>query len=260
MATSGAFKARYGDAPGRLTLRGHVRRHTWSSPFWDWILNFWMGRGVDEQITVWDEMFLPSEIGKRISDFRYTDSSGNEKNLVSSVEVLNRSRGRPPVLETPKASWPRGLAAGIVLAAVAVLFCAGKKKKLLGIYQALAGLFFGAAGFVLFFMMFFTNHDYTYRNGNIIFVNPLLFAAVPLGLLFAFTGNAKKRRVCGALLKTLWTVVFFGGIAGMILNCVPGFYQQNQTTFALVLPFAFLLSYVPGWLPLGKTVLTVKRE
>jgi hypothetical protein len=252
LATSGAFKARYGDAPGRLSLRGHVRRHTWSSPFWDWILNFWMGRGVDEQIAVWDEMFLPSEIGKRISDFSYTDSSGTEKNLVSSVEVLNRSRGRSPVVETPGASWPRGLAAGIVLAAVAVLFCAGKKKKLLGIYQALAGLFFGATGFVLFFMMFFTNHDYTYRNGNIIFVNPLLFAAVPLGLLFAFTENAKKCRVCGALLKILWTVVFFGGLVSVILDCIPGFYQQNQTTFVLVLPFAFVLSYVPGWIPLGK--------
>jgi hypothetical protein len=262
LATSGAFKARYGDAPGRLSLRGHVSRHTWSSPFWDWILSFWMGRGIDKQITVWDEMFLPSEIGRRISDFSYTDSSGIERTLVSSVELLNRSRGRPPVLETPRASWPRGLVAGIVLAAAAVLFAAGKKKKLfgklLGIYQALAGLFFGAAGFVLFFMMFFTNHDYTYRNANIIFVNPLLFAAVPLGLIFAFTGNEKKRRVCGALLKTLWTLVFFGGMVSAILNCVPGLYQQNQTTFALVLPFAFVLSYVPGRLLLGLHCVTRK--
>jgi hypothetical protein len=125
--------------------------------------------------------------------------------------------------------------------------------KLLGIYQVFIGLFFGAAGFVLFFMMFFTNHDYTYRNGNIIFVNPLLLAAVPLGLLFAFTRNEKKRSACGALLKILWTVVFFGGIVSMILNCIPGFYQQNQTTFALVLPFAFVLSYVPAWISFGES-------
>jgi hypothetical protein len=264
MGTSGLFKARYGDAPGRLTLRGHVRRHTWASPFWDWIFNFWMGRGIDEQIAVWDEMFLPSEIGKRISDFSYTDSSGVERPLVSSVEVLNRSTGRPPVLETPKASWPRGLAAGIVLAAAAVLLTAGKKKKalekpfvkLLGIYQALTGLFFGAAGFILFFMVFFTNHDYTYRNANIIFVNPLLLAAVPLGLMLTFTGSEKKRRVYGVLLKILWTYVFFGGLAAAVLNAVPGFYQQNQTTFALVLPFALALSYVPGWLPFGRRKFT----
>ncbi|MDR0402063.1 MAG: DUF4105 domain-containing protein [Treponema sp.] len=257
MATSGAFRARYGDAPGRLSLRGHVRRHTWSSPFWDWILNFWMGRGIDEPITVWDEMFLPSEIAERISGFRYTDSSGAERILVSSVEVLNTSRGRPPVIETPKASWPGGLALGIVLAAVAVLLAAGTKKKtlekpfakLLGIYQTLAGLFFGAAGFVLFFMMFFTNHDYTWRNGNVVFVNPLLLAAVPLGLILAFTKSEKKRRVCGLLLKILWTYVFLGGLFVMALNRVPGLYQRNQTTFALVLPLAFALSCIPGLFP-----------
>jgi hypothetical protein len=264
MATSGAFKARYGDAPGRLTLRGHVRRHTWFSPFWDWILNFWMGRGIEEPVTVWDEMFLPSEIGKRISDFSYTDSSGTERFLVSSVEALNRSNGRPPVIETPKASWPEGLAVGVALAAVAaILRVLGKKNrplgKIFGIYQAVLGLFFGAAGFILFFMMFFTNHDYTYRNANIIFVNPLLLAAVPLGLILAFTGNEKKRRICGALLTILWAYVFLGGLAAAALNAVPGFYQQNQTTFALVLPLAFVLCglmFCPNRRNLPRTTLT----
>ncbi|MCL2127409.1 MAG: DUF4105 domain-containing protein, partial [Treponema sp.] len=62
MATDGQFMGLYGSEPGRFTLRQHVRRHTWFSPFLDWILNFWMGQDIDSPITVWDEMFLPSEV------------------------------------------------------------------------------------------------------------------------------------------------------------------------------------------------------
>jgi hypothetical protein len=51
-AMDGQLSAAFGETPGRYTLRQHIRRHTWARPFFDWILNFWMGQGIDRPITV----------------------------------------------------------------------------------------------------------------------------------------------------------------------------------------------------------------
>jgi hypothetical protein len=258
-ATGGQFHAAFGEAPGRFTLRQHVRRHTWFSPFFDWILNFLMGQDIDTPLTVWQEMFLPREIGNRIRDFTYTDSGGRVRQLVSSVEVLSRAVNRPPVLDVPRKQWPRELAAGIAVVVILASFMyAGRGKPaagrvLLGVSQALLGLFFGGVGSVLFFMSFFTNHDYTYHNSNLIYINPLLLAAVPLGIMMARGGRKGKdgkisppgRFPPQRLLRILWTYVFLGGLLTMALKLLPWFYQQNQVDLALILPFALALSVIP---------------
>jgi hypothetical protein len=251
LATDGQFRDAFGDAPGRYTLRQHVRRHTWFNPFFDWFLNFLMGQDIDKPITVWEEMFLPAEIGDRIQDFRYTDADGVERNLVSSVTVLNQSVDRPLPLDVPRKQWPRELVLGIILAALFVCLYWFREKKplagrvLLGIGQSLLGLFFGVAGLVLFFMTFFTNHDYTYHNSNVIFVNPLLLAAIPLGILLAMGKYGDRRFSPERILTILWTYVFLGGLLTMVIKLFPGFYQQNQVTQALLLPLALCLSVLP---------------
>jgi hypothetical protein len=114
-----------------------------------------------------------------------------------------------------------------------------------GITQAILGLFFGIAGTVLCFMSFFTNHDYTWHNSNALFINPLLLAAVPLGILCATARDPAKRLRCGRFLSYLWTYVFIAGLVTMAIKFLPFFYQQNQVTQALVLPFALVLSVIP---------------
>jgi hypothetical protein len=260
LATSGRFKEKFGEAPGRFTLRQHVRRHTWFAPFSDWLLCFLMGQDIDTQLTVWEEMFLPSEVGSRISDFRYIDDQGMERQLVSVVEILNRSVNRPAVLDAPRRQWIRELILGLFIAAFFIVLKILKTKRqrigevLFGIAQAIAGLFFGIAGIVLFFMTFFTNHDYTFHNSNVLFINPLVFAALPLGVLYAAARNPAKRQRRGRLLSRLWTYVFIAGILTMVIKLLPFFYQQNQVTQALVLPFALVLSVIPE-----KVLLLYKR-
>jgi hypothetical protein len=257
IATDGQFRTAFGGAPGRYTFRQHVRRHLWSSPFYDWILNFWMGQDIDVPITVWQEMFLPQKIGDCIRDFAYTDPEGRERPLVSSLEAVNRAADRPPVLAVPRRQWPRELAAGLAAALLLCVFARIRRKRpvagriLLGVSHALFGLFFGAAGTLLFFMAFFTNHDYTYHNSNLIYVNPLLLAAVPLGVMMA-RGCGKRKRGSrsgrfaqdfpGSLLRILWMYVFFGGVLTMVIKMLPRFYQQNQVDLALILPIAAALA------------------
>jgi hypothetical protein len=250
-ALEGQFKARYGEAPGRYTLRQHVRRHTYFNPFFDWILNFWMGQDIDTPITVWEEMFLPAEIGMRAGEFRYTGPDGLERKLVTAVETFNTAAGRPPILDAPRRQWPRELVLGLVIALAMGIFLVfrGRDSRAAEIAwalgQGLLGLFFGAAGVILFFMTFFTNHDYTYHNINIIFINPLLLAALPLGVSFVKADYFDKKAKLELAVKILWSYVFVFGLLSLLLRPLPFFWQQNQVTLALVLPFAAVLSLLP---------------
>jgi hypothetical protein len=250
----GQFYAAYGDAPGRFTLRQHVRRHTWFAPFWDWFLCFLMGQSIDGPTTMREEMFLPSEVGRNIADFVYVDEEGRNRKLVSNIETVNKAEGRPPVLATPRKQWPRELALGIAIAAALIVTMLVRKRRekcgrvLWGISNALLGLFFGLAGSLLFFLTFFTNHDYTWQNANVIFINPLLLAAVPLGLIAALSRKPVKVMFSETLLRGVWTYVLLGGIVTMPIKLSPAYFQQNQVTLALVLPFALVLSIIPSTL------------
>ncbi|MDR1178482.1 MAG: DUF4105 domain-containing protein [Spirochaetaceae bacterium] len=251
-ALGGQFKARYGEAPGRYTLRQHIRRHTYFNPFFDWILNFWMGQDIDTPITIWEEMFLPAEIGLRAAEFSYAGSGGLERKLVSSVETINAAQGRPPVLDAPRRQWPEEFALGLVIALALGLLLIFRNRGsraaevIWALCQGILGLFFGATGLVLFFMTFFTNHDYTYHNINIIFINPLLLAALPLGIAFLKTNCSSTRARLELAVKILWSYVFVFGLLSLPLRLLPFFWQQNQVTLALVLPFAAVLSLLPG--------------
>jgi hypothetical protein len=172
---------------------------------------------------------------------------------VSSVEVLNRGE-RPAVLDQPRRQWIRELVLGLFIALCFgfLTLNGGKHKKIFHtiscLGQSALGLIFGNVGILLFFMSFFTDHDYTYHNSNIVFINPLLLAAVPLGIICVAGRSAACRFKAEIFLKSLWTAVFLGGLVTMVIKLFPGFYQQNQVTQVLVLPFAFVLSFFPDWI------------
>ena len=254
IATNGQFKERYSKEPGRFTLRQHVRRHTWFSPFFDWVLSFWMGQDIDTPITVWDEMFLPGEIARCISEFEYVDSNGVSRPLVLEKEVINRARNRPPVLEFPRRQWPRELALSLFAALVlgALFFLQSRSpaagQVALGITHSLLGLFFGGVGLLLFFMSTFTSHDYTYHNANLLFANPLLLIAFPLGIRYAVSRNYNSRLRSEFILRLLWLLVVLGIFASMLIKLTPWYWQDNLTDQMLMLPIALVLSLEPAGL------------
>jgi hypothetical protein len=257
LAVDGQFKERYGNAPGRYTLRQHVRRHTWFVSSVDWMLNFLMGQVIDTPITIWDEMFLPAEVGKRIEDFWYTDANGVKQKLVTDVETVFKAEGRPIVLDVPRKQWPRELFFSLGLSVIfAFFFFLQLQKKtyrsgkiLAGISMSLSGLVFGIAGLLLYFMALFTNHDYTFQNYNMLFGAPLLLAVFPLGLCYAFTKKAEKQIFYDAILRFVWLLTALGIFVSMVIKLLPAFYQQNLTDQMLILPLALLFVFQPAGLP-----------
>jgi Na+/H+-dicarboxylate symporter len=148
---------------------------------------------------------------------------------------------------------------------VLVVFMLVREKKpplgrmLLGISQSLLGLFFGIAGSVLFFMTFFTDHDYTWHNSNILFINPLILAIIPLGIMSFREQDQKKRYRREIILKSLWTYIAIGSILSLLIRVFPQFYQQNQVTVALTLPFALGRSFAPDWIAHGIRIMRGKK-
>jgi hypothetical protein len=251
LMTDGQFKEQYGNTPGRYTLRQHVRRHTWFSPAVDWILNFLMGQGIDTPITVWDDMFLPSEVGMRIEEFIYTGADGVSRKLVTSAETVYKAQNRPAVLDIPRKQWPRQLVFSLALSAIFSFFFFLRAKKiragviLCGISMSLCGLVFGIAATILYFMSIFTNHDYTYNNANMFFCTPLLLAAVPLGICYALTKDQDKRITYEAILRLLWLLTVIGIFVSMAIKLLPWFWQQNLTDQMLMLPIALTFAVQP---------------
>jgi len=261
MATGGQFSERFMNEPARHTFRGHVRRHTWHSPFIDWILNFWMGQDIDRPITAWDEMFLPSEVARNIADFEFVDTDGVTRRLVSHREEVFLSTGRPAVLDEPRLQWPRQLGFSLFLCALlALLFLAQARtppghgrlpavaQVSLGIFHSICGLVLGGAGLVLFFMANFTEHDYTFSNANLLFASPLLLALVPLGLRYASAGNFGRRARPELAIRTIWFLSALGVTASMLMRLSSRFWQDNLTDQLLVLPLALVLSLEPAGL------------
>ena len=249
LGTNGQFKAAFDSVTGRLTTRQHVRRFTWAKPFSDWALDFLMGRDLDQKISVWDEMFLPVEIARNIVDFSYIDDLGIERKLVSSVEIINSSKQRQPILNAAFVTWPFVLPFGLIIAAI-LFYIKNKEHKykltcriILGLSQSLLGLILGALGCLLTIGLFFMNNDYIQQNINFLFVNPLLLIIFPLGIMAAINKPQKINPV--KCLSIAWTCVFIACLVTVLLWLVPSFRQQNQSIVALILPISFALSCLP---------------
>jgi len=255
MGTGGQFREYSENNRGRFTLRGHMRRFSWYSPFYDWFLGFLLGRGIDRTSTMWEEMYLPVELGRNIEGFSYTDDSGAERKLVTSVEIVNESKTRRAVLDAPRSEVPRTLAAGLGIAALPALSRLLRRKRplagrvLLGISHSVVGLAFGLAGSVLLFASRVPERDYMRGNINLLYANPLLLVAIPLGV-FAALGKkisigAQFSASAGRCLRLMWLYVCAACVVSALLNALPSLRQHNWPTLALVFPAALALS-LPG--------------
>lgn len=249
IVTDGQFSQEHKKTPGRYTLRQHVRRHTWFNPPVDWALNFWMGQVIDTPITTWDEMFLPSEVGRNIEDFWYTDAKGARRKLVASVETVFKSKGRPVVLDVPRAQWPRELLFSVLLSALFYFFFFLQEKGyhagkiLAGTALSVSGFILGIASLMLYFLNIFTNHDYTYQNYNMLFATPLIIACFPLGICYAAAKDKNKLFRYNVITRLIWLITLLGIFISMAINLFPAFFQKNLTDKALFLPLALVFTF-----------------
>ena len=228
--TGGAFKA-WAQGISGYTYREQASRALSRNPIVLWALDFLQSGRIDRDATLWDEMFLPEILEKAVVEY-----FGLEKETVSE-----NPGHRSGTAEKPQNNILFSIIMGILLGGVASVLVILGKRKANYIYSGVVDFVFGILGSVLFFMMIFTNHDVTWMNENIIFVNPLLIAIAVFSFLAAGrTKNAEEWGKLAALCHMLFlTLIVLLAVLKVIAPKV--FLQQNWN---IIIPAA--LFYLPN--------------
>ncbi|MGD8858896.1 MAG: DUF4105 domain-containing protein [Myxococcales bacterium] len=248
----GQLKAQ-ASGPARLNYRGHTWRYTEHDPIIHMLLILWMNDSMEQPIRRWDEAFLPNELERLVASARVRAPDGREHDLVKLAYTVYESP-RAAVPEDPSRRWPAVLAVGVALGALAVGFAllwisSGRRLAAapLGVLHVAVGLVCGVPGLVLFLFLF-TQWKVTHWNENLLLVNPLTFAALPLGFGIAF-GSRKAMRWMGRL----WHILTLTSLVALAVKALPMFDQDNWLPMALLLPmnvgFAWASSAVTFGLP-----------
>lgn len=191
-ATGGAFKAWASEQSG-ASFRALASRPLSQNRFALWALNLLQSGNIDAPNSLWESCFLPSVLEDAVSTY-----FGLERSFVVDHESSYR---HDPVSFV--GNWGFSALFGLGLAVLAFAFGllgrrsdagSGPGRRPLGrgfwIFSGVVDCVFALIGSVLLFMMVFTNHDVTWMNENILFVNPLLF----LGAVLAFVGSKAGSR------------------------------------------------------------------
>jgi len=230
-ATHGDFEA-WAKAQEGLSFRKRASGALSRNKAVQWFLEFLQSGQIDKKATLWDEMFLPSTLEKAVLEY------GLETGLVSAdgYEVIleNSSNNAKNHSDEPSSNFFFSLILGVCLAGISFVLLYFGKRKAYCAYSFVVDLILGIMGSVLMFMMFFTNHNVTWYNENLLFVNPLLFVMAIKSLRIKDLGGSRARNL------KMWYKVFLGLIALLVVLkvCIPSvFMQQNWNVIFTILPF-----------------------
>ena len=232
------------DVPADTTFRRITRRFSGGHFFADTLLMFLMGRSIDTPITVWETMFLPTELDNVVEDLSVQYSPGVSEPFVLEKVIYNHAAGRRPVPEKAPSAVPFSLAlgggVGIIIAGLSIFLRRRDRafKIFFGAASSVAGLVIGLPGVTLTLMSLFTNHTVTYWNENLALANPITFLAFPLGM-FAACGFGRISRI------TAWLWIILAGISivYIILKPLPLLIQDNWQIVGLITPVLAALAF-----------------
>jgi hypothetical protein len=232
----GAILAQTGGIPTGTTYRFHTQRLTANDPPVFTGLLLALGPGVDRPISAWEEMFLPMALREHVRRVMLRSPDGTVVPLVASERTLFVSTAPQPP-PAPPAWLPRYLLLGALLGALAALLGRAASPRRRWARYALAGLVAvwgvvgGLGGVVLTVLWGLTDHAMSYRNENLLQLNPLLLALPPLMLL----GLAGVPRAAPWARAVAWTLAGLS-LAGLVLQVLPGLDQVNGPVIALLVP------------------------
>ena len=224
-----------------LTFRGHTERLTADDVPVYLGLDVAMGDAIDEPITQWDEMFLPSMVAERLRHVTLTKvvagvaGGPREVPLVARETVLLDAQRAPLRDVPPRWGLRMGLAGALLGALLAALGFGAERSRwarvAFGLSLAAVGLAAGLLGSVFVFFWAATAHAVAHHNENILQCNPL-----GLTLAVFAVGLAWGRDRAAHAVAILTTLIAACSLAGLALKALPRFDQVNGPIVALLLP------------------------
>lgn len=145
-----------------------------SQPWSDFGIDLALGSKIDKLTTSKEMQFLPKYLEQSIGLASIKLDNGNVEPLVLAVHELEKGKS---YIDGDKESWsPLFICWGIFF--VALLLHLVNIKYLTSTFDALLFFSFGIGGVVLVFLWFFTDHQPTKLNYNLLWLNPLHFIAL----------------------------------------------------------------------------------
>jgi len=196
-----------------------------------------LGQPTDRDISAWEEMFLPVRMMDRLRTLRVAGVNGSEP-LVLNEKILVQATRAPEDAQVRRGLFSYLLIALVILALGLALWFVGKSGASLGVLTLATtwSVVAGVAGVLLAGLWAFTDHLYSYRNENVLQLNPLSLVVAVLLIRLMW----KRRRFPKAIPSrfTIASAYLVAGLSalGFVIQVLPAFYQVNGDVIALALP------------------------
>ena len=197
-----------------------------------------MGHPADRPLDEWEDAFIPMRLMESIRSATVPGPDGPRPLVLSDAVVFRADRAPPP--DTPPdrriAYTAAGIAFGALLLGLARL---GRRVKIAraGFFTlaTLWSLAIGVFGAMITMLWAFTDHTATYRNENVLQVEPLSLILAGLLVAAAFGKGMRGARRVAVAIATL-------AVAGFVLQALPGLDQANGPIIGLVAPIHLALA------------------
>jgi hypothetical protein len=233
-ATGGRLAA-VSHGPAQYTWRQHTLRLTADALPVFFGLDSALGQLVDQPVTQWEEMFLPSKLQESLRRVQVPGATG-ERALVANEQQIVSARDRAPLRAAPPDWTLHFLVAGSGAGALfAILGWAALRSRaarfVLALALSLTGLALGLFGTLLSSFWLLTDHAAAHHNENV-----LQFPFFVLGLVVAGAGLGANTDRFRRLAWRICAAAALSSALGLVAKLLSSFDQSNGQLIALMLP------------------------
>jgi hypothetical protein len=238
----GLIKATFSGRKTSYTYRSETLRLTQRQALLASGIDVGLGRPADQELTAYEEMFLPMRLRDYVRELRIDDGHGGTRPLVKNERTLLGTVTHPEPASPPR--WmPTFATIGIL---VAVLFAVVGSRAARGSARArfTAGALFslwsfgaGVLGLILALLWGVTDHFFAHRNENLLLFNPLWLIVAVLAPMTAVKGRLSQ--------ATRWLTLLVAalGLVALLLHLTGLSREANGEIIAFALPPMLALAW-----------------
>lgn len=223
-ATGGDFEE-WAKQQSGYTFREQTSRVLHNKMLIEWVLDLLQGPSIDGDATLWDEMFLPENLEKAILE--YGKVTKEHTYIYDSRETDTRETNYVEAQSYVFQSLFVGLGLGLLAILLGMVWKPGYITE-----TSIVNFILALLGSIMFYMMFFSDHSFSWNNENILFINPLLL--VPFVCGFKPKKNARILTISYGTLSAITAIVL-----AIKMFAPQTLEQANLPQLVAVLPYYF---------------------
>ncbi len=203
--------------------------------FWAMIgMDIGLGPLADQRLSFWDESFVPTELMRHLRELNVRDDAGQSVPLVARDVLLARAAIPDPPEFAPYWVW-QFFAIGIAFSLLLIWLAKRRDRSWarysLATLSSISVLILGLSGLLLIALWGFTEHQFAWRNENLLLFNPLCLLLLPSWLT-----SARARWLPSRFARYLTVLIVVLAAFAWFAKILPWFPQDNRQWIALLLP------------------------